>query len=218
MIRVIRALIGIVVGWLLSMFSDPAKERLWGPRLSLRFNPTSPVDSHMTPAFTNTGGSFPSFWLRIRVLNGGHSVARDVEVIARRLSRLGDDGRYTDLPNFGSLNLNWSYVGTPAMERIPTRIDRLCDVFYIPWPHVADEIHDDDAPPPRPFAHLALVAHSAAQPGVLGTGTYRLELVGTAANSRQVVRTLVFTVPQEWNGNGQAVAGAIDANLLPPFP
>src|SRR5687768_15896603 len=110
------------------MFSDPLKEYLWGPRLRLDFDPQSPVDAHFTPTFRPIGESYPSFWLRIRVSNNGRSVARDVEVIARKLEFLRD-GQFVTHSAFGPLNLKWSYIGEPVMERIPRKTERLLDVF-----------------------------------------------------------------------------------------
>jgi hypothetical protein len=214
----IAALVGAVVGWLLSILGEPITQALFGPKLEVCFDPNSLVDAHIASVVLEVQDNrveLDAFWVRLRVANTSRRAAADqVELIVRDLARFDDSsGQFRVDSKFLPLSMKWSHIGRPLLDRIPAGIEKHCDFFQILDPsRTLDGFQLTSAPPCQ--AVLQLEVHPNVNPGILSPGAYSLVVIATASNAPPFRREIHFQIPRDWSSDDRVMIDAINLRGL----
>jgi len=169
----------------------------------------SPPCTIRTPLFVNhpvsgerlwTGDSY---WVRLKVTNGGRTRAEKVQVSLSRLYyRPGVDGDYSEvLHHHFPLNLRWSHIGVPILDGISPDMPALCDIIAISDPANPHWQIPANIPANTTVGTLQLEVELPPEFHGLRPGSWKLLLRIGAANATPIERTLLFSHTGEWRQN-----------------
>ena len=187
------ALVGAVVGVVIAMLAQHLGELLFGPCLELCIDPESQIDMHLTTATSPTGAeiSDKDYWVRVRVANAGRHAAREVEIIVSNLMQWDDAASaFRQDPQF-PMSLKWSNIGRSSLERLPSGIEKHCDLVHIPDPA---SVVVQGGTSGSCTAILEIEVHSNLRPGIPpGTGIRSVRSCLGSWATRQQTSTKVST-------------------------
>jgi hypothetical protein len=132
------AIVGAIIGLFGSVLQDWVRALLFSPKFEVTTE-NAPPCSVIMPVGDNNGFLWNSLYLRIYVKNVGNAVARNVEVYAESLRRLGENGSPVPVKPFPPQNLGWAHTAAGTAEQIyfpaiSPGMGRYCDVSYISDP------------------------------------------------------------------------------------
>lgn len=128
-------------------------------------------DCHYIELTDQSGSTYPSYYVRIKITNEGKNVARSVEIMVNKCWQIKEDGTKEELKKFLPMNLLWSHYRGITMSRILPSHFRHCDIgsFRLtPDSKVIFKI-DTAVQPNR--------VEGGEYPNILHAGKYQLDLI-----------------------------------------
>lgn len=178
------------------------------PKLRILFAATEPYVIQipvLRPTFTQAN---PSLQVRMLIKNEGKTRAEAVSVYARRLFNRSAGG-LTALAWFIPMDLKWA-EDEKALTAISPSVERTCNVLGIENPGAAAEpgLLVPQAPAGFDyftdcFAHVQTVSDPTNFCNLVFPGSYRLELVVSAANAKSELLAFDFKFDGRWFTNRQ---------------
>lgn len=211
--------IGALLVVLLALFGDEFRRWIFGPKLDISVS-TEPPDCVRVPVVAGPRGVnvIDTIYVRIRVRNDGHSLAREVQVFAESLMEFAPGQDWQPVRMFPSMNLTWSDLPREADVKLrmffpglgPT-MSKHCDLgriaFHRDRPLVGDHRQGLDVNS-NAFAFETIVKPNH-QGHIVGPGRYQVRLLLAADNARPAVRTIEVVVRPGWNPDDPAAMLAI---------
>jgi hypothetical protein len=136
---IVGAIVGAIIGMFAAALQDWIRSLFFRPKFEVTTD-NAPPCSVVMPVTDNKGVFlWNSLYLRIYVKNVGSAVARDVEVYAQSLQRLGKNSSPESVKPFPPQNLGWAHTpgNTPEQIYFPIispGMGRYCDVAYVTDP------------------------------------------------------------------------------------
>ncbi len=162
------------------------QERFWNwlkkPELVIGFW-LKPPDCHRTWF----GGEIGTYYFRLRIINNGKSLAKDVEVIVEELYKNVAGSTYKQDAEFLPLNLVWSHFRGIKQNIQPFGIYKFCDLGFILEPNAQQMNINTGTVFPKKDGKLLFWFDFAiqpfAKPNHLLPGRYRFKITATASNA-----------------------------------
>jgi hypothetical protein len=190
---------------------------MFGPGLDVAVS-TEPPDCVRVDIFNLSSPGLPvdSVYVRMRIRNDGHSLAREVQVFAESLVEFVAGQGWQPVRMFPSMNLPWSDLPLGADPKLRMyflglgpAMNKHCDLGRIAFHghrHVVGDSGLDVNSNAFSFETLVKPNH---QGHIVGPGRYRIRLLLAADNARPVVRTIELVVGSEWKPADPAAMLAI---------
>jgi hypothetical protein len=200
---------------LVALFQEPIKRIWYHPNLEVTATNQRPdlvqINQDIRDNNNKVVDSALSYYLRILVANTRNETARNVEVYAKGLKRLEDDGSWAPVNEFPPMNFVWSNSPPPEQSYkhrvylllLPPKTEEHCDIAHIIDPIKRRlSLFDDENKPTLNPAETSLTCDLKVRPNnkdyIVGPGTYCLEIVVAAENAKAKTRFVKITVPGSW--------------------
>ena len=187
--NLLTAVLAIVSGWVLGLFSEPVRQRIFGPRLELVFENT---EHFVTPTkeVGPPGSLHMALFVRVKVTNVKWALAKACRAYLVNVERLGSSNQFEATEYCESLQLAWS--AHKEEERygpldLPRQVPQFVDV-------VSTRDSEKDA------FRLEIAFTPFRFRRLLSTrGTYRLTILVSGDGVRPEQIQLCFTWSGTWN-------------------
>lgn len=168
----------------IAIFQETLKKIFLRTRLtnSLRLEPP---DCHFIQLVDKNGNTAPSYYMRTRVINDGSNVARNVQVMIDNMYFLNKAGEKIKLKTFLPINLKWSHYGVVELSSLLPKFYRHLDIGKFVDVSGRAYFIFDTAVQPNPV-------QGGKIPNLLEPGTYELDLVFGAENTKRKIKHYRF--------------------------
>lgn len=215
---VIATFSAAIVALFVAMFGEWLKSLLFKPKLQLLYEHNWP-DAIKTPinwkrvnppAEENTiQGTGVCYYFRFRVKNNGNRPANNVEVYVNKIEKQNVDKSFKSYKSFIPLNLGWSNSQSKIyMPSIYAKLEKHCDLGFVlhPQQKQIDELikpsedldSEEQIESNMIFLISFVVKPNATESYKLKPGTYRIEVIAVASNSKQSKKTFELTFIDKW--------------------
>jgi len=145
----------------------------------------------------------PCYYFRLAILNYGNTVARQVEVFAKSLSRRRVDGAFETVTRFTPMNLMWAHEHKVYLPVLSPKMSKFCDLAHAIEPRHRQKL--DHELPGMPAHHCVLALDLESEPKMKGhllePGSYRITLLLASENASPAECVVEFTFPGEWHNS-----------------
>lgn len=215
---VIATFLAAFVALFISMFGEWAKSLVFKPKLELLYDHNWPDaikipinwKSVIPPSEDNPSqGTGVCYYFRFRVKNKGKRPANNVEVFVNKIEKQNVDKSFKLYKSFIPLNLGWSNTQSKIyMPSIYSKLEKHCDLGFVlhPQQKQRDELiqysenfdSQEQIESDIIFSISFVVRPNVTESYRLKPGTYRIELIAVASNSKQRKKTFELTLNDKW--------------------
>jgi hypothetical protein len=197
---------GTLVLAFVALFQDFIRSWLTTPKLEIWTKSATPYCKKLLFIDKNTAQiRVDGYGLRIAVRNitpcfRVKNRAIDVEIFAAKLEKKAQDGSYYPVQGFDPMNLIWSDSFVPFTIVSPG-MERYCFVGRTLKPkdrHNFPAFHDQNLPVDKTCLKLDTVLARHTKEHIVGPGTYRLECLIGAANTKAVRKVFEINLSGNW--------------------
>lgn len=204
------AAIGTILLAILAVFQDKIRSWLTRPELQLQVS-SGPPFAHKSvwvyPYWPIPRGAeaqaqyFPCYFFRLKILNRGNTVARQVEVFAASVRRRRVDGRLETVARFTPMNLMWAHEHKVYLPLLSPKMSKFCDLAHIIAPSYRHKLEHDL--PGVPADNCVLAIDLEVEPKMKGhlleAGSYQMTILVAAENASPAEYVVEFTFAGQWH-------------------
>lgn len=171
----------------IALFQEQIKN--WFNRAILDMNiKTSPPDCHQINLTINNQYVGKAIYTRIKVIHKSGQIAKNVEIIISKVSKLNRSNKWINVKSFLPMNLKWSHTGGQTVT-IPPKSFRHCDLGSFRQNSLVTNFLIDTIVQPNPVSQNKI-------PNLLTPGTYLFECVLSGENVKpQIKKWKIFFKP-----------------------
>jgi hypothetical protein len=142
------------------------------------------------------------YYVRVKIENTGKTRAEKVQVSPLKLSKLGADNNFEDIPTLLPLSMKWTNSpptgAASALDGVSPKMAAFCDIVSLCDPANPYQRKPVGVPPNTTVGQLHLEVEPLTESHLLAPGTYRLTLRIAGANVKPIDKTFVFTHTGTW--------------------
>ena len=215
---VIATFVAAFVALFVAMFGECLKSLAFKPGLELLYDHNWP-DAIKIPINwkrinpqtedNNIQGTGVCYFFRFRVKNKGNRPANNVEVFVNKIEKQSVDKSFKSYKSFIPLNLGWSNNQSKIyIQSIYAKLEKHCDLGFVlhPQQKQIDELiqHSEGFDSEEQiesniiFSISFIVKPNVTESYRLKPGTYRIEVIAVASNSKQCKKTFELTFDDKW--------------------
>lgn len=195
--------LGTLVLAAVAVFQETIRSWFYRPEFRVTVR-CAPPDCVAVPLRNRSTGQFVanSIYMRLWVENIGNATSRNVEVYAKELRRQRRDGSLEHVQTFPPMNLKWTNLGEIYFPVIVREMGKHCDIAHITDP--AGRLIVGEENPRLNLSHgeTSLAFDLAVAPyhlgHIVGPGTYHLDILVAAENSRPLLKTVEISLSGDW--------------------
>ena len=215
---VIATFTAALVALFIAIFGDWLKSIVFKPKLEILYEHNWPDAIKIPVNWKRVNppskenpiqGNSVCYYFRFRIKNKGNRLAKDVEVLVNKIEKQTLDKSFKPYKSFIPLNLGWS--NTQSQVYIPSihkKLEKYCDLGFIlhPQQKQIDEMipyykginQEDRIESDIIFSMSFVVKPNIVESYMLEPGTYRIEIIAVASNSKQCKKSFELTFEDKW--------------------
>ncbi len=215
---VIATFTAALVALFASMFGEWLKSLIFKPKLELLYEHNWPDAIKIPinwkrvnpPTEENSiQGTDMCYFFRFRVKNKGNRPANNIEVFVNKIEKQNADKSFKSYKAFIPLNLGWSNTEAQIyMPSIYAKLEKHCDLGSILHPQQNEifeliQYAEGVSPKAQILSNIIFTISFVIKPNTtesyrLTPGTYRIEIIAVASNSKQCKKTFELTFYDKW--------------------
>ncbi|HUU28901.1 MAG TPA: hypothetical protein VM123_13905 [archaeon] len=209
------------VALFVSMFGEWLKSLAFKPKLELLYDHKWP-DAIQSPfnwkrinpptEENNIQGTCICYYFRFRVKNKGNRPANNIEVFVNKIEEQNVDKSFKSYESFIPLNLKWSNTQSKIyLPSIYPKLEKHCDLGFVLQPQQNQiyeiiQYSEGFCSEEQIESNIIFSIDFVIKPNVtesynLKPGTYRIEVIAVASNSKQCKKTFELTFIDKWFDN-----------------